>query len=108
MCNCGGGGGQAPIPRIRQSIVALTPTPQDNCPYTVDMITDWLNRTECFKNNGYYVGTSITVRQLNIYLGTLKSALNNATNICYFQSMLDNVRSFIMYLSTTDKCSSSS
>jgi len=106
-CGCGSGGGSSQS-SPRQQFLRPTPTitPPDDCPYTLEMIQGWLTQVLCFKDNGLYVGTSITKRQLNIYIGVLLSAQNYASNICYLQSRLDDIRSFIMVLQSTGQCQS--
>jgi hypothetical protein len=102
MCNCGMG--SSPAPRTSQPTFQRAQVPPDECPFTLEMVEGWLVQEQCFRNNGYYANTGITLRQLNIYEGTLKSAINYPTNICYFQSQLGDVSSFIMYLASQGIC----
>lgn len=99
--------GSQPAPQIRaQSLMVSPTTSNSDCSYTLEQVQGWLTQVQCFVNNGYYVGTSITQRQLNIYIGTLKSAINYPTNICYFQTQLADVSNFIIYLQTIRQCQS--
>lgn len=103
MCGCSSGGGssaRSPVHTFR----ANAPAPDANCNYEPAQIQDWLDKVNCFKEKGLYVSFGITNRQLNIYIGTLMSAVNYPTNICYFQKQLDEIQSFITVVISTGQC----
>ena len=106
MCNCGSGG--AGVQQTRSFVTrAVAPqTQQDSeCPYTLDDITSWIEKVECFKDKGLYVNLpNISLKQLVNYRGVLLSALNYPTNICYFKDQLPEIKAFVTVIISTGQC----
>lgn len=105
-CGCSGGGSSSSSSVRVQSLVSRPAvTPPEGCPYTLEMIQDWLTKVNCFKDNGYYTAIpNISLRQLNTYIGILLSAFNYSTNICYLESQLNDVKNFITVIISTGQC----
>lgn len=75
------------------------------CDYTLEQITSWLNKVNCFKDNAYQgFVPSITNTQLNIYIGTLMSVQNFRGNICYYKPELEEIESFIIVITSLNLC----
>lgn len=105
-CGCGAGGSSS-VPQYTESNNNIHQQTfiDDSCPYTVEILQMWLQKLECFKNNGLYVNMpNITVPQINSYTGTVLSALNYPSNVCYFKDMLDEVAPFITVIISTGLC----
>lgn len=103
-CNCGSNTSSASAATIQSDTIHSQMVIQD-CPYTIEDINRWLDKVRCFKDKGLYITMpNITVAMLNSYIGTLLSALNYPTNICYFQPMLQDIDNFVTIVISTGQC----
>lgn len=105
MCGCSAGRSNASVARV-QSFTANSSAPTSNepCTYELTQVQDWLDKANCFKSNGLYVTYGISLRQINMYIGALMSAINYPTNLCYFRKQLDEIQSFITIVISTGQC----
>lgn len=103
MCGCSAGRASAPSARI-QSFTSSSSVSNEPCTYELSQVQDWLDKANCFKSNGLYVSFGISLRQLNMYVGALMSAINYPTNLCYFKKQLDEIQSFITIVISTGQC----
>lgn len=106
MCGCGANvsanvaNSVAPAYRVQSATVRES----GPCDYTIENIDSWLEKVNCFKDKGLYVGTHVTTKQLNIYIGVLLSAKNYKDNICYFRTELSEIEGFITFVINTGQC----
>lgn len=59
------------------------PCVEINCTYTLEQLIGWKDRLNCIKST--LVGQDASI---NRYLGTVISAINYPTNLCYFYNEL--------------------
>ena len=104
-CGCGAGASSSVASITSPRISSAPITFSGECIYTFEQVQDWLEKLNCFNNNGL-ISTipSITQRKLNMYIGIVLSAINYASNVCYFKSQLDEVQSFITIVISTGQC----
>jgi hypothetical protein len=101
-CSASSSGGRVSSALLYQ---APTITPLVDCTYTVEQLQNWLVQIDCFVSKGLLSTTpTITQRKVNMYIGITLSAINYASNPCYFKSQLDEVQSFIIIITSTGQC----
>ena len=100
--------GSTTAPKTPPSFAYKTLPPQKvvdlNCQYTLDQVKKWSELLICFKENGYYSTYNISGKDLNKALGIVLSAINYPTNICYFESELNNIFNIITIIVNSGKC----
>jgi|SRR5689334_5027357 len=98
--SCGKKANVVPVNKTVSSKVVST-----ECEYTIEQVDIWLSKVKCVQETGVYTQIPyITKKQLNIYLSTLLSAKNYASNLCYFHRELQEVESFITVLIALNLC----
>ena len=105
MCGCAKGRSGGNPTYIEPSPNVHGVSSVDDCPYSFEQIQDWLNKAICFKEKNLYTQiANMTEAMVNSYVGTLMSALNYPTNICYFRTMLEEIEGFITIVISTGQC----
>lgn len=106
-CNCGSSasGSASRITSALRYEAPATNISFDGCTYTLEQLQDWLTKIKCFREKGLLANIpSVTNRLLNMYEGIVLSAVNYASNVCYFKKQLDDVQSFITVVISTGQC----
>ena len=99
MCNCSS---KVQNPYIPPTI----PNQQQisNCTYTQSQLENWLTKLDCVESMNYYSQVGLTQQSINVYKGTIISALSNSNNICYFSTSLDSINNIIIRIVGNTSC----
>ena len=65
-----------------------------DCTYDYVTVTNWKSILDCLKNTNQYTKLGLELKDMNIFLGNVISALNNG--ICSFSSQLDQIKPYII------------
>jgi hypothetical protein len=79
--------------------VPTVQNPPQVCTYTVEQLLVWKSLLQCAKDNKLF-----PEKELNAGLGTVISAVNRATNVCYFQNYLRITEPLINQIIATGQC----
>lgn len=100
---------ECPTPGLCDACLAAAqptaPGSTPNCDFTRAILIEWNDKLNCTRNNGTGAELGLTDKDLNIHLSYVQSALNNANNLCYFASKLEETRSIIQLIILGGKCS---
>lgn len=104
---CSSCGGNANVSQMSKAINKQTYTSEmqtEDCSYTVDQLSIWKDKLNCFKEKGLYIQYNILPADLNRSIGIVLSALNYPSNTCHFKNELDSVFDTITLIVSTNKC----
>lgn len=86
------------------TIITQTPQVNTNCQFTEEILNTWKDKLLCVKNQSLYETVNIQEKDINVYLGVVLSALNNTSNICYFESHLQTISPKIIQIIVLSQC----
>lgn len=102
MCGCAG-----TVGTTTQGLIHYSPNQNlqiEDCEYTIEQLKVWLDKLICAKDTGLYLEIGISGQLMNKHLGIVMSAINYASNICYFQTDLDLIGDLIILINDSEKC----
>lgn len=95
---------RAARPQQKKSISPVTIENPTVVNYTLAQIKTWEDRLNCLKNTNQYEKIELPLHTLNIYLGLLKTIINNPKAISNFNKSLDSVSAQFIKLNVMKIC----
>lgn len=102
MCGCANGGGsgsgagwKASGTSFRHLQNGAEQVPNEECPYTVELLRQWDQKLTTAKNQQQFDLLGVTPFQINSYLGYVKSALNYPAVLCFYKDHLNVITQVI-------------
>lgn len=97
---CGGiSGTLSQVRRIVRNQIII-----ENCEYTQDILTQWLDLFICVKSKNLFEIFHISAPKVNSYLGIIQSSINYSTNPCYFKIRLDEINPIAIQIQNSEQC----
>lgn len=80
------------------------PQPPIASDYTIEQIVQWEAKLECVKNGNLYTEVSVIPSTVNLYLGTLKTIINNPSYAGNYESTLDAISTVMVRINLSGLC----